>query len=118
MVLAVVSEKGGLHLHTSNRLETLFAELAGIVGHSLGGIFLPELIVVQSVGMGRWLSLRLAEAHGICANVQFPFPQKFVADIFRAVLPDVAATNAFERAGIGSAMPSPMKRPSPKRPAA
>src|SRR5450432_3049377 len=87
----------GLYLHTSNRLETLFTELAEIVGQSLGSIFLPEIVVVQSVGMGRWLSLRLAEAHGICANVQFPFPQKFVTDIFRAALPDAALGDAYDR---------------------
>src|SRR5450432_1833694 len=87
----------GLHLHTSNRLENLFADLANIVARPLGNIFQPETIVVQSIGMGRWLSLRLAEAHGICANVRFPFPQKFVSEIFRDVLPDMPATNAFDR---------------------
>ena len=92
-----MSKTTGLYLHTSNRLEVLFAELAGIVAHSLGEIFQPEIIVVQSAGMGRWLSLRLAEAHGICANVQFPFPQRFVSDIFREALPDAPATNAFDR---------------------
>ncbi|MBA3962343.1 MAG: exodeoxyribonuclease V subunit gamma [Chthoniobacterales bacterium] len=87
----------GLYLHTSNRLENLFADLARIIAHPSGSIFQPETIVVQSIGMGRWLSLRLAEAHGICANVQFPFPQKFVAEIFREVLPDTPPTEAFER---------------------
>jgi exodeoxyribonuclease V gamma subunit len=84
--LRIVRALSGLHLHTSNRLENLLAELAEFVGKSLGSIFQPEIIVVQSAGMGRWLSLRLAEAHGICANVQFPFPQKFVSDVFRAKL--------------------------------
>ncbi len=87
----------GLYLHTSNRLEKLFADLAEIVAHPLADIFQPETIVVQSVGMGRWLSLRLAEAHGICANVRFPFPQKFVSEIFRETLPEVPASDAFDR---------------------
>lgn len=87
----------GLHLHTSNRLENLFADLAEIVRHPVGDIFQPETIVVQSVGMGRWLSLRLAEAHGISANVRFPFPQKFVAEIFGKALPEMPATDAFSR---------------------
>src|SRR5450432_1171377 len=87
----------GLHLHTSNRLENLFADLANIVARPLGNIFQPETIVVQSIGMGRWLSLRLAEAHGICANVRFPFPEKFVSDILRAPLSDAPTMNVFER---------------------
>jgi exodeoxyribonuclease V gamma subunit len=92
-----VSNSTGLHLYTSNHLEQLFRELAGIIGRSSGSVFQPEIVVVQSAGMGRWLSLRLAEAHGICANVQFPFPQKFVRDVFQAVLPDAPLTSAFER---------------------
>ena len=68
-----------------------------MVGRSLGSVFQPEIVVVQSAGMGRWLSLRLAEAHGICANVQFPFPQRFVSEIFRAALPETLATDAFDR---------------------
>ncbi|MBA3832041.1 MAG: exodeoxyribonuclease V subunit gamma [Chthoniobacterales bacterium] len=87
----------GLYLHTSNRLEKLFADLAEIVAQPSGDIFRPETIVVQSLGMGRWLSLRLAEAHGICANVRFPFPQKFVSEIFRETLPEVPASDAFDR---------------------
>ncbi len=87
----------GLHLHTSNRLENLFADLAGILARPLSDILQPETIVVQSVGMGRWLSWRLAEAQGISANVRFPFPQKFVAEIFAEALPEAAAGDLFTR---------------------
>ena len=45
-------EKAGLHLHTSNLIEALFAELAAVVGRPSGNIFEKETIVVQSVGMG------------------------------------------------------------------
>ncbi len=110
-----VSPKAGLHLHTSNRLEALFAELADIVGQPTGSIFQPEIVVVQSVGMGRWLSLRLAEAHGICANVQFPFPQKFIADTFSQALPEVDRSIAFERESlpwrIMQALPGLLEQP-------
>lgn len=92
-----VSRKVGLHLHTSNRLEALFAELAAIVRQPLGSLFQKETIVVQSIGMGRWLSLRLAEAHGICANVEFPFPQKFVGEILHTALPETPASAVYER---------------------
>src|ERR1700722_5460088 len=77
-----------LYLHTGNRLETLFEELAAVVRKPLPSVLQPEIIVVQSLGMGRWLSLELAKQQGICANVQFPFPQRFLSDIFRIALPE------------------------------
>ena len=87
----------GLYLHTSNRLELLAACLASALGPPLADPFASETVVVQSVGMGRWLSLRLAEAHGICANVAFPFPQRFVSDIFQQSLPERAAARFYAR---------------------
>jgi exodeoxyribonuclease V gamma subunit len=96
-MVPAVNARTGLHLHTSNRLEESVAELAGIIARPAVSIFEPEIVVVQSVGMGRWLSLRLAEAHGICANVRFPFPQKLVSEIFALALPDAPSGRAFER---------------------
>jgi exodeoxyribonuclease V gamma subunit len=51
-------EMPGLYFHTSNRLETLLEDLAAVVGKPLPVILQPETIVVQSLGMGRWLSLQ------------------------------------------------------------
>jgi exodeoxyribonuclease V gamma subunit len=87
----------GLCLHTSNRLETLFNDLADVVRDPLPFVLQPEIIVVQSLGMGRWLSLQLATEQGICANVQFPFPQRFLSDLFRAVLPEILEGKHFDR---------------------
>ncbi len=96
-MVPAVNARTGLHLHTSNRLEVSVAELAAIIARPAGSFFEPETIVVQSVGMSRWLSLRLAEAHGICANVRFPFPQKFISEIFAAALPNTPTSGGFER---------------------
>jgi exodeoxyribonuclease V gamma subunit len=52
-------EMPGLYLHTSNRLETLLEDLAAVVGKPLPFILQPETIVVQNLGMGRWLSLQV-----------------------------------------------------------
>ena len=86
----------GLHRHTINRLENLLTGLAVIVRGPAGGIFKPEKVVVQSAGMGRWISLRLAEAQGICANVEFVFPQRFVAGLMDEALPSRAAARFYE----------------------
>lgn len=90
-------EMPGLNLHTSNRLETLLEDLVAVVQRPLPSVLQPEIVVVQSVGMGRWLSLRLAEEQGICANVQFPFPRRFLSEVFRVALPVTPEGKDFDR---------------------
>ena len=86
-----------LYLYTSNRLETLLEDMVTVVRGPLPFVLQPEIIVVQSVGMGRWLSLQLAKQQGICANVQFPFPQRFLSDVFRVALPETPESAHFDR---------------------
>src|ERR1700730_13332960 len=86
-----------LYLHTSNRLQTLLADLTALVGKPLPFVLQPEIIVVQSLGMGRWLSLQIAKQQGICANVQFPFPRRFLSDVFRVTLPETPEGKHFDR---------------------
>src|SRR4051794_40156672 len=79
----------GLKVFTSNRLEFLADDLAEFSRERRSSIFQPEVVVVQSQGMARWLSLHLAERNAICANYRFPFPNAFVQQAFRALLPNV-----------------------------
>jgi hypothetical protein len=44
-----IGSAADLHLHTSNRLERLFAELAGIVSESLGSFLHRGIVLVQTV---------------------------------------------------------------------
>jgi len=74
-------------LFTGNRLEILAEILAEVLKTPLSSPLAKEMIVVQSKGMERWLSMRLAEHHGICANIAFPFPNAFIyGHMFRKVL--------------------------------
>jgi len=45
----------GLILHTSNRLERLADRLAELIADPLRSPLLPEIVIVQSDGMRRWL---------------------------------------------------------------
>ena len=72
----------GLNLYTGNRLEILTEKLAGVLSSPLASPLQKEIILVQSKGMERWVSMELARYHGICANYLFPFPNRFVYDIF------------------------------------
>ncbi len=86
----------GLKLYTSNRLEALAGELSEILRRPPASPTVPEIILVQSRGMERWLSLEMARRLGICANIRFPFPNRFVEELFHAVLPDRAGSRAFD----------------------
>jgi exodeoxyribonuclease V gamma subunit len=87
----------GLHLHTSNRLETLAAGLAEVTSQPLSSPFRAEAIVVQSQGMARWIKQRLADVLGVCANVSFPFPNEFASGLFLALFPELPAKPPFDR---------------------
>ena len=86
----------GLHLYTSNQLEILAEKLAVVLSGPLSAPLQSEIIVVQSKGMERWISMELACRHGICANIQFPFPNHFVYKRFREVIPDIEEKSPFD----------------------
>ncbi|GAJ20834.1 unnamed protein product, partial [marine sediment metagenome] len=52
--------------------------------------------VVQSIGMARWVSMELARHNGIFANFRFPFPNAFVHEIFRKIIPDLPERSPFD----------------------
>ena len=85
-----------LTIHHSNRLDALADELAAVVAVPAGSVFASEVVVVQSRGVARWLSLRLADRAGVCANVRFPFPAAFAWELYRAVVSDLPDRAAFD----------------------
>jgi len=87
----------GLKLYTSNRMEALSASLAELLRDDpLREPLREEIVIVQSRGMERWLSLELARHHGICANIRFPFPIHFVYDVFRHILGNLPDTSPYD----------------------
>ena len=85
-----------LRLYQSNRLEILADRLAELLEAPQGNPLTPETLVVQHPGMARWLSLRLAERLGVCANVEFPLPAAFVWRLLAALFPGLPEHNRFE----------------------
>jgi exodeoxyribonuclease V gamma subunit len=86
----------GLILYTSNRLEVLAQSLAEALREPLSSPFHPEVILVQSHGMQRWISMELARRHGIAANCRFPFPNTFVHELFSKILPSLPDRSPFD----------------------
>ncbi|MDT8274285.1 MAG: exodeoxyribonuclease V subunit gamma [Desulfomonilia bacterium] len=71
----------------SNRLETLASELARVLRTPLDSPLHQDIVVVQSTGMQRWISMKLASLNGICANMKFPFPNAMLSELFERVMP-------------------------------
>jgi exodeoxyribonuclease V gamma subunit len=87
----------GFNIYTSNRMEILAGQLARVVRTPLASPLAPEVIVVQSRGMERWISMELAGLNGISANCSFPFPNVFLEGIFKQMMPDLPEVSAFDR---------------------
>ncbi|PKN62216.1 MAG: exodeoxyribonuclease V subunit gamma [Deltaproteobacteria bacterium HGW-Deltaproteobacteria-15] len=82
-------------LYTSNRVERLVEVLAKVLETPLSSPLVPEVIVVQSRGMERYLSMQLSERLGIWANCRFPFPNALLEELFKRVLPSAAEGSPF-----------------------
>ena len=75
-----------LHLHRSNRLEALADALAALIsGSPPTDPFSRERVAVPSRGMERWLSQQLAARMGICAAIDFPFPERALDDVLLSI---------------------------------
>lgn len=85
-----------LILYQSNRLEQLGQLFAGMVSNvPLSSPFAKETVIVQSRGMGRWLTLDVARALGIAANMDFVLPAAFAWKLMQKVLPGLPAKSGF-----------------------
>lgn len=76
-----------LQLHHSNHLEKLAEYFAYLQRTRPLPPLQEEVVVVQNIGMGRWLSLKTAECNGITANIRYLFPAELTWELLRKVLP-------------------------------
>jgi len=88
----------GLNVFTSNRLEILVEQLSREIRKPLAAPLDQDLIIVQSQGMARWISMELARINRICANTVFPFPNAFLRHLSQKLLPDVREGAIFDSA--------------------
>ncbi len=88
--------KPGFNVFTSNRLENLVEQLALELRAPLSSPLDKDLIIVQSQGMARWVSMELARINRICANCFFPFPNAFLNHLCKKLLPGVSESPMFD----------------------
>ena len=75
-----------MNVYRSNRVEVLAARLVDVVAMPLTDPMAPDVVVVHSRGMERWLGFRIADRLPICAHTEWPTPARFVHDCFDTVL--------------------------------
>ena len=85
-----------MNLYTSNSLNFLAERLGHLLFEKKKDPLVQETIIVQSIGMQRWISLKLAQQFGVLLNCNFPFPQKFAEDVFSAVIPEYQLSSLYE----------------------
>ena len=84
-----------LRLHHSNRLEVLAGVLAQRMLSAPGDPLEAERIVVAHRSMARWLTLEIASAQGIAANLRFELPADFAWSIMRGAVPGIGGERAY-----------------------
>ena len=84
-----------LHIHFSNRYEVLRAALIEALGQRPASVFAAQQVIVPSSALRRDLTLGLADAHGVCANVAFAFLAQWLWRQIGKVLPGVATDSPF-----------------------
>jgi exodeoxyribonuclease V gamma subunit len=102
-------------VHTSSSLSRLATKLAGALSARPAPPLVRETVVVLSNGMGRWLSMELAAARGVCAGLDFRFPNDTLDVFFRAVIPGIPESSPFSMETmtwrIAALLPAHLDRP-------
>jgi exodeoxyribonuclease V gamma subunit len=75
-----------LTVHHSHRTELLVDVLAEQLQDPRADPFAADVVVVHGKGLERWLSMQLAQRHGICANVRFPTARELLDEALVAVV--------------------------------
>lgn len=87
-----------MKVYRSNRVEALLDALTEVLREPAAGPLRPEPVMVHSRAMAVWLSMRLCERFDGWVGGAFPFPRRFVHELFTAVLGERAnGAEGFER---------------------
>lgn len=106
----------GFFLYSSNDQHALLSGLAEIIKTPTDNLLEADTILIQSLGMKRWISLQLANQLGIFANADFQFPNEILNDLFSKVIPNFESFKRLDRETqvwkIIEVLPACLKKPS------
>lgn len=72
-----------MKVFSSNNLDTLFEEFVKDFGALTNDPFYTEKILIQTEGIEKWISMKIASHNkiGISANIEFLYPRNFISSI-------------------------------------
>lgn len=85
-----------LAVRLDHRLDRLADALIEALAEPPPHPFAEDVVLVPSLGVGRWLAQRVAQRHGVCARLTVEFPGRFLWRTFCALLPDLPAHSPFD----------------------
>lgn len=74
-----------MRIYTAQHLGLLLDKLCEEAFSQNLDVFQPHTFVTQTDGMNDWLSVKIAQKQGVCANVSFMKPNHFVGELFKTV---------------------------------
>lgn len=90
-----------ISFYCCNYLEDLADKFAKDINENIdcdpAAPFNSPIVIVQSHGMMKWLSLQLAKKNGICANVSFKFPRNFIYECFHGISGRLPEESLYEK---------------------
>ncbi len=86
-----------LYLHHGNDIDLLKDELLAHLQTGNSRVFAAEQILVQNVGMKRWLQQQIADRYSIAGNIEFPLPSRFIWDLYQAQTGSAPAIDNYDR---------------------
>lgn len=87
----------GLTLYSGNRLELLTDKFAETVSSSPLNVMTKETIVLQSMGMMKWLTVEMSRRLGIWSNYEYVFPNRMVGHILNSFIPGKGDERFFDK---------------------
>ena len=88
-----------LSLRFDDSLDALGDALVADLSQGPRHPFEQDVVVVPSVGVGRWLQQRVADRHGVCAGMRIEFPGRFLWRVFGELMPDLPERSPFDPDG-------------------
>ena len=87
----------GITLYSGNRLEVLTDKFAETVLSSPLPVMEKETIVLQSMGMMKWLTVEMSRRLGIWSNYEYVFPNKMAGNILNSFFPGKGDERFFDK---------------------
>jgi len=80
-----MSVEKGLHLYLSNSLDKLSGYFLDNFKTSYlqSSFFDKKTVIIQTTGIAKWLSYKISDNFGVCANVDFVFPKGFIVQTLK-----------------------------------